>query len=79
MMRIILTQWTWMRAIRLLLALMILVQGIVLRDAMYMVVGALFASMAVFNTGCCAGNSCAVNSSAKKSIEGTTYEEVVKE
>lgn len=78
MMRTILTQWTWMRALRLVLALMILAQGIVIHDAMYIVVGALFASMAVFNTGCCAGNSCTVNSSAKKSIEDTTYEEVVK-
>lgn len=53
--------WNFMRTLRLILGTVIMVQGIVSRDAISIILGVVFAGMAVANIGCCGAGGCAVN------------------
>lgn len=55
----ILTNWTFVRILRLLLGLSIIVQAMIVKDAFLGAAGLLFSSMAVFNVGCCGTGGCA--------------------
>lgn len=76
-MKAILQNWNFMRIIRLLLGVGILINGIITKDVTSIILGVAFAAMPVFNIGCCGTNGCAVNINPsiknKKNIE---YEEV---
>ena len=77
-MRKILHEWNFMRILRFILGVAILVQGIVARDAITIILGVVFGGMAVANIGCCATGGCAVNQrSTNKKTEEIQYEEVV--
>lgn len=76
------TNWNLFRIIRLLLGVMIVVQSIQFREYWFVLVGALFAALAVFDMGC-AGGSCVapptynnIGKQKNQKIEDTTYEEV---
>ena len=71
--------WNFMRILRLILGIAILVQGIVAKDTMAMVLGVVFGGMAVANIGCCGAGGCAVkNRSTSNNKTGDIhYEEVV--
>lgn len=73
----ILHNWTFFRFLRLAMGMLIIVQGILGKDWFFALAGLAFSLMALFNTGCCAGSSCAAPISkytdSKKDI---TYEEV---
>lgn len=56
----ILSNWSFLRIIRLILGIGIVVQAIYSRDVLIGAMGLLFTSMAVFNFGCCASGGCAV-------------------
>ncbi len=75
---ILLSNWSLMRIIRLVIAVAIVIQGAYNHNWMLLVLGSLFASMAIFNVGCCAANGCSTKptniSEKEKEIE---YEEVV--
>ena len=74
----ILTNWTFVRILRLLLGLGIIVQAVIAKDAFLGVAGLLFSSMAVFNVGCCGTGGCATTpKKSSKTIHDTTYEEVI--
>lgn len=75
----ILTNWTFLRFLRLILGMAVIVQAIILKDTLLGVAGLLFSSMAVFNAGCCGSAGCAAPPAKKstKTINETTYEEVV--
>lgn len=77
-MKTILQGWNFMRIIRLVLGLAILVQGIVENNTIIIILGAAFAGMAVTNRNCCGAYGCAVNyrpdNNKTKDIH---YEEVV--
>lgn len=74
----ILTNWTFVRILRLLLGLGIIVQAVIVKDTFLGVAGLLFSSMAVFNIGCCGTGGCAtIPKKSSKTIHDTTYEEVV--
>ena len=60
-MKAILQNWNFMRIIRLLLGLAILIQGIISNDFTSMILGIVFTAMPVFNIGCWGANSCAIN------------------
>ena len=79
MKQIILTNWTFLRVLRLLLGLAVIVQAVVLNDVLLGAAGLLFSGMAVFNVGCCGTAGCATPTkrSSSKSVNETTYEEVV--
>lgn len=76
-MKAILQGWNFMRMLRLVLGLAILVQGIVSKDTITIILGAAFAGMAFANIGCCGAAGCAVNPrSTNKKTENIHYEEV---
>lgn len=78
MKELLLNNWTFFRALRLLLGVMITVQGAMISDWMYAIAGLLFSLMALFNTGCCSVNTCASTPQKKSSDkpEEISYEEV---
>jgi len=79
MKEIIMSNWNWMRVIRLLAGIAILIQAVVNKDTVFGVAGVLFASMALFNTGCCGVGGCNTPiKNSNKSTEEISYEEVVK-
>ena len=76
-MRAILQGWNFIRIIRLVLGIAILVQGIMTKDFLTAVLGIFFAGMAVANVGCCGTKGCAVNTARSiKDKSNIEYEEV---
>lgn len=69
-----------MRAIRLILGLVILAQGIDASDYLISALGGLFAAFAIFNFGCSANAGCATFPNPKNSTNNLSneveYEEV---
>ncbi len=77
-MKTILQNWNFMRMLRLVLGIAILVQGIVARDAVTIILGAAFGGMTVANIGCCGAGGCAVNTRfTNNKTDDIHYEEVV--
>lgn len=75
----ILKNWTFMRGIRLLLGVVILVQSIVTNDIMFGAMSLLLIAMPLFNFGCCSGGACGVgltNIKTNSKIEDVEFEEV---
>lgn len=79
MKQIMLTNWTFLRVLRLLIGLAVIVQAVVLNDLLLGAAGLLFSGMAVFNASCCGTAGCATPTkrSSSRSVNETTYEEVV--
>ncbi len=75
-MKTILQGWNFMRILRLGLGIAILVQGIVAKETMTMVLGAIFGGMALANIGCCGTNGCAINSRSTNKAQNIDYEEL---
>ncbi len=77
----ILSNWNFFRFLRLGIGIAILVQAVMARDVLFGIAGLLFASMAIFNVGCCGMGGCSTpNTPAKKTSETSKdipYEEVV--
>lgn len=77
-MKTILEGWNFIRILRLVLGVGILVQGITARDGVSIFLGFALGGMAVANIGCCGAGGCAVNSSSTMTkTEDIQYEEVV--
>lgn len=70
--------WNIMRVIRLVLGLIILVQGIMARDVMYGFFGVFLSFLALVNVGCCGVGGCSVPSVSSKGskTKEIEYEEV---
>ncbi len=78
MKQVIFSNWNFMRFLRLILGIAIIVQSAMSGDWTMGIVGLLFTAMPVFNIGCCGTAGC--TSPAKKTYEtknDVTYEEVV--
>jgi hypothetical protein len=75
----ILSNWNFMRLVRLGLGIFILVQSVMLKDWSMGLLGVLFTIMPVFNIGCCGAGGCATKpqKNASADTKDTTYEEVV--
>ena len=76
-MQTILSNWNFFRILRAALGVFILVQGVVTRDTFSIIIGSVFAGLAVFNIGCCGAKGCdtAPNKKpTKSSIENIEYE-----
>ena len=65
-MKTLLKGWNVMRLLRLMLAAVILVQGIVSGEAVAIILGAAFGGMALANIGCCSAGGCSVNQRSNK-------------
>jgi hypothetical protein len=79
MKQVILSNWNFMRFLRLGLGIFIIVQSVIVKDLTMGVLGILFTIMPIFNIGCCGVGGCATVP-PKRSTETTkdiTYEEVV--
>ena len=50
--------WNMTRIFRLVLGVVIVIQGIKANDWMFIFLGAAFAAMPLFNVGCCSTGSC---------------------
>lgn len=69
--------WHLMRVLRLVLAVIIIVQAITMHDIPVGVLGAVFLLMALFNIGCCGTQCyCGIDDKKTSKIEDTTYEEI---
>jgi hypothetical protein len=59
-MKNILANWNFMRALRLVLGVIIIVQGVQASEWMYAIAGILLSGMAIANIGCCGVGGCNV-------------------
>lgn len=73
----ILHNWNLFRFLRLALGIAIIVQGAMARDVLFVIAGALFTLLAIFNAGCCAGSTCYNVPKKDNDTKEITYEEVV--
>lgn len=73
-----LSNWNFMRIIRLVLGIVIIVQGIQAQQWILVALGGLFTLMPLFNIGCCGTAGCSTTYSSRKNTttEDITYEEV---
>ncbi|MEQ7801923.1 hypothetical protein ABDJ41_19160 [Pedobacter sp. ASV1-7] len=73
-----LSNWNLMRFIRLVLGVIVSVQGFQAHQWMLVALGGLFTLMPVFNIGCCSTAGCKTTYSSRKTTatEDITYEEV---
>jgi hypothetical protein len=74
--RILSGPWNLFRIFRLGLGLLMVGQGIYIRDVFFILAGALFSIMALFNSGCCAMGSCTTPAPQKKETKDISYEEI---
>ena len=74
------SNWTFMRILRLILAIVILIQALYARDTTTAAIGLMLLAMAFMNVGCCGAGGCPTpirktkNNNAQKEV---SYEEVV--
>jgi hypothetical protein len=70
--------WNFMRILRLALAVFIIIQGVQYLDWSYILLGALFGLLPIFNIGCCAAGNCGVPARRENnySTEDTTFDEI---
>ena len=77
----ILSNWNFIRFLRLIFGIAIIVQAIIAKEVVFGIAGLLFTGMAVFNIGCCGMGNCNTPNITTKSTTGNskdiTYEEVV--
>ena len=76
-MKSILQGWNFVRIVRLVLAVGIMVQGIVTSEVVAVILGLTFGVMALANIGCCTAGGCAVKHQANNRSKAIEYEEVV--
>ncbi len=74
----LLTNWHFMRWLRLGLSLFIAIQAIIYMDFVMGLASAFFLFQVVTNTGCCGANNCTVpyEDDKKNNIDDINYEEV---
>ena len=78
MKNILLNNWTFFRAIRLIMGIAIITQAIIAKDILFGLAGFVFSGMALFNAGCCGSNGCTTTPvKTKNKTKDISYEEVV--
>jgi hypothetical protein len=75
-MNTLLSNWTFMRALRVIMGVIAFGQAFVMQDWILGIAGALLLVMGIFNIGCCGINGCGVNYRAKTTIRENEFEEV---
>jgi hypothetical protein len=74
----LLHNWNFMRFVRLVLGIAIVVQAVIAKDWTMGILGTLFTCMPVFNIGCCSVGGCSSPVNKKEqTTKDITYEEVV--
>ncbi len=78
-MKSLLQGWHFMRILRVLLGVIIVVQGVTAKDMSFILIGALLAAMGVFNIGCGpAGCGVTYKNNTKSNNSAVEFEEVTK-
>lgn len=76
-MKMILRNWNIARFIRLVLGIIVIIQGIINNEWVFALAGGLLILMAVANAGCCAASGCSVPVKSKSvSQNEINYEEM---
>lgn len=77
-MRTVLTHWNAMRLLRLVLGIIVIVQGVNNGEALYWVLGGMLVLMALANAGCCGAGGCTVDTrrTLLEEEKEVVYEEV---
>lgn len=78
----LLSNWNFIRIVRLGLGIVILIQAFQMHSIMFGLLGSLFTWQALFNVGCCRTGGCGVplkNTTSVSAKKETTYEEIKKE
>jgi hypothetical protein len=76
------TGWTFLRIVRLVLALIITIEALNSSEFLFAILGGFLAFQAVFNYGCCGASGCDIDHRLSKSKspdetnEVTTFEEI---
>lgn len=71
------SNWSVMRAIRLLMGIAIIAQGFYIHQWTYVAMGGLFTLMPLFNVGCCSTGACYTpQTKTPTKTEDIQYEEV---
>ena len=69
--------WNFMRFIRLVLGIFIIMQGVMAKDWGIGVLGIVFTAMPLFNIGCCGASGCSVPVKKRtENIKDVSYEEI---
>lgn len=69
--------WNIFRLLRLILGVMVLVQGIISTELVWIIFGSMLTLLPLLNAGCCSASSCNIPSQPNKNQpEEITYEEV---
>lgn len=74
----LLTDWNFMRLLRLAIGIFIAVEAIQTHDYLTGFIGAFFMFQAITNTGCCGSNGCAVpvSKTPPDKLEDVEFEEI---
>nr|WP_297307842.1 hypothetical protein [uncultured Flavobacterium sp.] len=77
-MKNILSNWNFMRILRLVMAVFIIFQGFETEQWLFVIAGFIFALLPLFNIGCCGTSGCNTNFSSKKDNQNneTTFTEI---
>ncbi len=78
MKHLIFSDWNFMRVLRLVIGIAVMIQAVLTKDVFFGLAGFLFTGMVIFNLGCCGTGRC--YTTFKKPVEPAkdiTYEEVV--
>jgi len=71
------SNWNFMRFFRLALGIVIIVQGVIEKEWLFIGLGSLFALMPLMNIGCCSTRGCNTNAPEfNQNSKDITYEEV---
>jgi len=74
----LLSNWTLLRFLRLVMGLAILVQAVMAKDILFAFAGIIFTAMPLFDMGCCGSAGCAAPAPKnKETSKEIIYEEVV--
>ena len=69
--------WNFMRFIRLVLGIFIIVQAVIAKDIPIGLLGILFTAMPLLNIGCCSAGGCSVpTKKSTENIKEVSYEEI---
>lgn len=69
--------WNFMRFIRLVLGIFIIVQAVIAKDIPIGLLGILFTAMPLLNIGCCGAGGCSVpTKKSTENIKEVSYEEI---
>jgi hypothetical protein len=68
--------WNWMRAIRLVIGVALLVQGFFYHELPAIAIGGILSTMAFMNIGCMGGACSVPVKKVKQPLKETEYEEV---